>query len=37
MWLTKGMKQVSRHVVGSDCTELDVKKLIYPRYDMDVV
>ena len=34
-WLTKGMKMVSRHTTFSETAELDVKKLIYPRYEMD--
>ena len=34
-WLTKGMKNVSRHVVGHDdvFNKLDCKILIYPRMD----
>ena len=35
-WLTKGMKLVSRHTTRSECAQLDVKKLIYPRYDMSL-
>lgn len=34
MWLTKGMKMVSRHTTRSECTEFDVKVLIYPRCEM---
>lgn len=34
-WISKGMKMVSRHTTRSEATKLDVKKLIYPRYEMD--
>lgn len=34
-WITKGMKLVSRHDRSEDQVALDVKKLIYPRYEMD--
>lgn len=34
-WLSKGMKMVSRHTTRSESAVLDVKKLIYPRYEMD--
>ena len=34
VWLTKGMKKVSRHCTESDAVELDVKYLIYPRWEM---
>lgn len=33
-WLTKGMRLVSRHTTRSEASVLDVKTLIYPRYDM---
>lgn len=33
-WLTKGMKMVSRHTTHSESAELDVKTLVYPRYEM---
>jgi predicted nucleotidyltransferase len=35
-WLTKGMKKVSRHTTNGETAELDVKVLIYPRWDMDI-
>ena len=35
-WLTKGMRLVSRHCADSEGAVLDVKKLIYPRYEMDL-
>lgn len=34
MWLTKGMKKVSRHTTRSEAAELDVKVLMYPRCDV---
>lgn len=36
-WLTKGMRGVSRHCTDMDCVELDVKTLIYPRYDLETL
>ena len=36
-WLTKGMRGVSRHDLKWDEADLDVKKLIYPVYEMDLV
>ena len=33
-WLTKGMKKVSRHTTLNEGAKLDVKVLIYPRWDM---
>lgn len=33
-WLTKGMKLVSRHCSDSDSVVLDVKTLIYPRFEL---
>lgn len=33
-WLTKGMRKVSRHTTASECVEIDVKKMIYPKYRM---
>jgi predicted nucleotidyltransferase len=33
-WLTKGMKMVSRHRTDVETAELDVKVLIYPRWEM---
>lgn len=34
MWMTKGMKMVSRHDVESEGVDIDVKVLIYPRNDL---
>lgn len=34
VWLTKGMKKVSRHVVGIEKIEPDVMVMIYPRNDL---
>lgn len=34
-WLTKGMRGVSRHCLDDDVVQLDVKTLIYPRYDLE--
>jgi len=34
-WLTKGMKKVSRHTTRSEGAKLDVKVLIYPRFDLE--
>ena len=33
-WLTKGMKLVSRHCTDSDPVVLDVKTMIYPRFEL---
>lgn len=33
-WLTRGMKMVSRHTTHNEGAKLDVKVLIYPRWDM---
>jgi len=33
-WLTKGMKLVSRHCTDMDAVALDVKTLIYPRFEL---
>lgn len=35
-WLTKNMRMVSRHTTQSERVEIDVKKMIYPRYEMDL-
>jgi len=35
-WMTKGMKKVSRHTTHNESAELDVKVLIYPRWDMEI-
>ena len=35
-WLTKGMRFVSRHTLTDECAVLDVKTLIYPRYDLSL-
>ena len=35
-WISKGMKMVSRHTTNSESVDIDVKKLIYPRYEMDL-
>lgn len=34
-WLTKGMRMVSRHCADEECVDIDVKTLIYPRYDLE--
>jgi hypothetical protein len=34
VWLTNGMRGVSRHLASSECVEIDVRRLIYPRWDM---
>lgn len=34
IWLTKGMKMVSRHTLASEAADFDVKVLIYPRNDL---
>lgn len=34
-WLTKGMRNVSRHRLSDDQAELDVKVLLYPRNDFN--
>lgn len=34
-WLTKGMRQVSRHTTKSEQIEIDVKLEIYPRWMLD--
>jgi len=36
-WLTRGMRKVSRHCRDSDCVQLDVQTLIYPRYDLEAL
>lgn len=35
-WLTKGMKNVSRHDTKYEAMEIDVKVLIYPRNDLNL-
>ena len=35
-WLTKGMRMVSRHNFYQEGAEIDVKKLIYPRYELEL-
>lgn len=34
MWLTKGMKNVSRHCVDDEQVEIDVKVMIYPTFEL---
>ncbi len=34
IWLTQGMKKVSRHLYDEEEVEIDVKVLIYPRNDL---
>lgn len=36
-WLTRGMRKVSRHTTYSEYANLDVKVMIYPRWDMEIV
>lgn len=33
IWLTDRMRKVSRHVVGHEVAEIDVKQLIYPVFE----
>ena len=33
-WLTKGMKKVSRHCAKSEKAPLDVKVMIYPKFEL---
>ncbi len=33
LWLTRGMRLVSRHTTDVEEVEIDVKRLIYPRFD----
>lgn len=33
MWLTRGMKMVSRHCLDIETAEIDVKVMLYPRND----
>jgi predicted nucleotidyltransferase len=33
-WLTKGMQKVSRHVLHDEAAVIDVKYLIYPRWEL---
>lgn len=33
LWLTRGMRKVSRHTTDVEKVEIDVKRLIYPRFD----
>lgn len=35
LWLTRGMRNVSRHLTSREAVEIDVKRLIYPRWDID--
>jgi hypothetical protein len=34
VWLTRGMRHVSRHLVGVEQAPIDVKCLIYPRWEL---
>jgi len=34
IWLTKGMRMVSRHCLDDECADIDTKVLIYPRNDL---
>ena len=34
IWLTKGMRKVSRHLSDVEGVEIDVKVMIYPRNDL---
>ena len=36
VWLTRGMRMVSRHCTDVECVPIDVKVLIYPRMDLPV-
>lgn len=33
VWLTRGMKNVSRHLVGEEEVEIDVMQMIYPHFE----
>lgn len=34
-WLTRGMRMVSRHCADTEFAVIDVKKMIYPKYEME--
>lgn len=34
IWLTRGMRMVSRHCLDDECADIDTKVLIYPRNDL---
>lgn len=36
MWLTKGMKNVSRHCTDNEQVEIDVKVMIYPVFELQM-
>lgn len=36
MWLTKGMRNVSRHCTDTEKVEIDVKVMIYPIFELQM-
>lgn len=35
VWLSRGMHKVSRHLTREERIEIDVKRMIYPRWELD--